>query len=1330
MYLRKITFALLFVTGIIATQHLYCQSVTIDTIVNSGPKDNRINFAFANVDHATANSYQSRDVFLSDLTDITERFDPNSPKAKNGFSQYRRFFNLYSVWFDDPFVFEPVPAYYIESQAFIDSLFLPWADEQHGWVTMMYTLKGGGGGGAGRRDDLRRGDALIWGLDWETVLHEFNHTMPGVGDEYTASGEWSNFVCNESPNQTPALVIDDVPWRRWIQPGTPIPTPYAQEYFGKIGAFEGTISGYFGCQRPTAQSCYMGAGGFGEGFGQDMCAVCLQRFVCRTYQFVDAIENELPELANLEISNEQTVSFSVNAIKPIPNTQQYKWYLNGKLIAEGVEAVDITFGECEGYEVRFELLDTTNFVRYDEAFDYLYPEPRQSHVWTVNNIDVNSSDLQAEVSTINADCSGQANGQILIDAMGGTAPYSYIINEKVYTGDIDNLAPGSYELIILDAEGCDLVRNIIIEQDPLTAFEIASEFENGIWKLFPVFDEDSESSNYTYRWSDGSNRDTLITVQKGTYHLTVINPEACQSQRTLDLLETPCANLEVASEIVHSGPEEGGAIFLDISYGTEPYQVNWYKGELQDLTMPDPSAVFSSGNDQIDRHPDEYLFDDVIEYNVDFWAEGFTGENFAGYDFGSPQTITYYSITSNVDVPGRDARSWLIEGSNDTINWEVVDARADVVFENRLQRKEFILDEPATYRAFRIKVTENNGDGWVAIQEMEFGTDANLSEIKTSRDDRAIVNISEGKYAFVVTDANQNRVSGSAQIENNEEAQLQSLTVVQHDAESVTIENIDPLMAYFWYADSDAEILLHRGNVFQPEAAGNYYVRAVDRSEKYFSSAIKGFAVTMFDAPEVEGENGMYSIINPLPNAEYYWYDQRIGGNAIHVGDSIQAPEMGDYYVSMRMATQTVNPVNPDEVGDITLWADAADIDGDNLLDEGLSNSSAYKWQFRVNGNWDQNGWHAYRSNYANGLGVVELGTVWFQYVQNETADMRSFIICYEENGFSREGTAPFYGLKPYMGRAAGQDQLFSDNVLSNFPNSTAYLNGHQVDPSDTHNSYQMKTLSVNLENSASLNLYACDEYWEGKIAELIVFDRVLDESETAGLHEYMRRKWLSTADLASPRTKVIWSAEEQIYESTEEVEICRGQDYMGLTEEGNYIREMKTCEGIDSIVTTIISYIEPTPEMIPELSIEDDLLSTEFVAQAYQWYYEGVPIEGATDMVYTVMLEGNYQVEVTDEEGCKVLSETVNYTTTGIEEITADDYHVFPNPTKDFITIENKQNKAAIFLILDARGQKILELSSRTSPVVLDISHMPAGLYYLHILGQNGRVVKKITKL
>ena len=553
------------------------------------------------------------------------------------------------------------------------------------------------------------------------------------------------------------------------------------------------------------------------------------------------------------------------------------------------------------------------------------------------------------------------------------------------------------------------------------------------------------------------------------------------------------------------------------------------------------------------------------------------------------------------------------------------------------------------------------------------------------------------------------------------------INVVQDGPDTVKIENPEASMDYYWFADPDTKELLHIGNTFQPLTSGNYYVRAVSKSTQSFASPTNGFAVTMQAAPEVQSENGAFTILNPNSDAEYFWYNSLSGGDAIHTGTSFTTTEMGEYYVSMQLMIESNAVVTPTEIGGITLWADASDIDGDNQQDVGLENSSAYKWQFRINGGWD-GGWHAYRANYSNGLGVVELATVWFQYVANEPAAMKTFIITYEENGFSRAESAPFYGLKEFMSKNADQNKLFSEDISDLAKSGKVHLNGTEIDPQNTFNSYEMKSLSMVLDEGVSINLFAIDEYWEGKIGELIVFDKELNDDELEGIHAYMRKKWLSTADLASPRTKVSWLDENTSFASTEEIMICYGHDYLGLTDEGTYIRVMKTAEGYDSIVTTTIIFEEPSVNLSIEL--QGTYMFSILEAESYQWYFNGVAIGGANSNEYFAMEEGDYSLVATFSDGCMAESNVITYNISGVLDSDFIQVKVYPNPTTDFVSIENLSSDDLEFTIYNANGQVLKNGQIGSTISVVDLGKLNGGIYTLIIKDNKNAVARKLIKM
>jgi len=81
----------------------------------------------------------------------------------------------------------------------------------------------------------------------------------------------------------------------------------------------------------------------------------------------------------------------------------------------------------------------------------------------------------------------------------------------------------------------------------------------------------------------------------------------------------------------------------------------------------------------------------------------------ATLELASAQTVKIYSMTSANDAQERDPQKWQILGSNDNLNWEVLDTR-DVLFTARFQTQYFVIANPKPYSFYRWLITKNRGD--------------------------------------------------------------------------------------------------------------------------------------------------------------------------------------------------------------------------------------------------------------------------------------------------------------------------------------------------------------------------------------------------------------------------------------------------------------------------------------------------------------------------------------------------------------------------------------------------------------------------------------------
>ena len=152
-----------------------------------------------------------------------------------------------------------------------------------------------------------------------------------------------------------------------------------------------------------------------------------------------------------------------------------------------------------------------------------------------------------------------------------------------------------------------------------------------------------------------------------------------------------------------------------------------------------------------------------------------------------------------------------------------------------------------------------------------------------------------------------------------------------------------------------------------------------------------------------------------------------------------------------------------------------------------------------------------------------------------------------------------------------------------------------------------------------------------------------------------------------------------------------------------------------------------------PSFSQNGDTL-TSSPASAYQWYFNGVPISGATSQQFVATLSGNYSVSITDGKGCSSTSPSRYVALVGIDELNAPVlFYVFPNPTIEEINVmvQTDKTQKSVVSIVDVLGQILYSeeilISSSILSVVIDCSGFSSGMYWVSLSTSAGVQNRKI---
>jgi hypothetical protein len=178
------------------------------------------------------------------------------------------------------------------------------------------------------------------------------------------------------------------------------------------------------------------------------------------------------------------------------------------------------------------------------------------------------------VQTSTITCAGSQTANLVVTPAGGTAPYSFSINNGAdqASNTFNNLGAGTYTIGVIDANGCQTTLTYIVsEPSPLSVNMIPTMIScNGANDGVLTAQVSGGTSPYTYAINGGTAvvNPVFNNLPAGTYMLTATDANGCQQAFTSTITE-PSALTLVASTTVSNGND--GTIALSGSGGNSPY---------------------------------------------------------------------------------------------------------------------------------------------------------------------------------------------------------------------------------------------------------------------------------------------------------------------------------------------------------------------------------------------------------------------------------------------------------------------------------------------------------------------------------------------------------------------------------------------------------------------------------------------------------------------------------------------------------------------------------------------------------------------------------------
>jgi len=187
-------------------------------------------------------------------------------------------------------------------------------------------------------------------------------------------------------------------------------------------------------------------------------------------------------------------------------------------------------------------------------------------------------------------CDG-TDGSIELSFTGGTAPYTFEWSNGATTQNISGLAPGTYDVTITDANGCETSTSATVPAaTPIDITPTITDVNcfggrNGSINLGV-----SGNGPFTYQWSNGSVSQNISNLGAGDYTVTITDADGCSTVETYTINQPSAIAPTLSKTDATTNDDPGdGTINLTVSGGTPSYSFLWTK-ERDGVTTPNFST--------------------------------------------------------------------------------------------------------------------------------------------------------------------------------------------------------------------------------------------------------------------------------------------------------------------------------------------------------------------------------------------------------------------------------------------------------------------------------------------------------------------------------------------------------------------------------------------------------------------------------------------------------------------------------------------------------------------------------------------------------------------
>ncbi len=253
----------------------------------------------------------------------------------------------------------------------------------------------------------------------------------------------------------------------------------------------------------------------------------------------------------------------------------YQWYKIVNGVKQAVNCVDSVFSEASHGRYQISIKDQYNVEAFAEIE---IKEPPK---------------IMLRFETTEVICGNPNSGSITSFASGGDGGLTYLWSTGETTPAIIEKPKGKYTLTVTDDRGCSLSMDTVIINPTEVNFrsevfvQTCSGQNDGAIFLDPI----GGKMPYTYRWSTGSDQMFVDSLSAGTYTVTVVDDNLCESDTSFIIPDLPPIDVKLLTlkQPRAMGYNDGG-LSVEITGGNQPYKITWFD-ESENILFNDSLSI-------------------------------------------------------------------------------------------------------------------------------------------------------------------------------------------------------------------------------------------------------------------------------------------------------------------------------------------------------------------------------------------------------------------------------------------------------------------------------------------------------------------------------------------------------------------------------------------------------------------------------------------------------------------------------------------------------------------------------------------------------------------